>query len=251
MIINLRIRRTMKHRLIFMLTALFIAGNAFASPFKTDTFNTANGNKLIITFIKHGSLMITYNDKIIQVDPVSMYADYSLFPKADIILLTHEHADHLDKEAIAKVEKAGTKLITNQASRDILGKGIVMKNGDKSEPADYLNLEAVPAYNYSPGKENFHPRHRDNGFILTLDDLRVYIAGDTEDIPEMKEFNDIDIAFLPVNQPYTMTVDQAVNAVKMFSPRILYPYHYGDTPIQQLADKLAGSSTEVRIRGME
>lgn len=241
------------HSLFFaglMLIFLASAGAINASSFKTDTFKTGNGSELIITFFKHSSLMLSYNGNVIHVDPVSMYADYTSVPKADIILLTHEHGDHLDKKALQQVEKTGTILITNQASRDILGKGVVMKNGDKAAPTDYLKLEAVPAYNYTEGRTQFHPRHRDNGFVLTLDDLRIYIAGDTEDIPEMKNLKEIDIAFLPVNQPYTMTIDQAVNAVKLFSPRIVYPYHCGNTPVQQLADKLTDSNTEVRLRDM-
>lgn len=240
----------MKHRLVLLFMSLTLTGTAIAASLKTDTFKTQSGGELIITFIKHSSLMLSYNGNIIHVDPISQYVDYDALPKADIILLTHEHADHLDKVALQKVEKEGTILITNQASRDILGKGVVMKNGDKSAPTDYLKLEAIPAYNYTEGRTQYHPRHRDNGFVLTFDDLRVYIAGDTEDIPEMKKLKDINIAFLPVNQPYTMTIDQAVNAAKMFSPRILYPYHCGNTPVQQLADKLAGSSTEVRLRDM-
>mgnify|MGYP000205328422 CR=1 FL=1 len=110
---------------------------------------------------------------------------------------------------------------------------------------------AVPAYNTTPGRDKYHPRHRDNGYILTFDGLRVYIAGDTEDIPEMKDLKDIDIAFLPVNQPYTMTVPQAAKAAKMFSPKILYPYHYGDTKIGELKDALKGSGIDVRIRELQ
>ena len=126
-----------------------------------------------------------------------------------------------------------------------------MKNGDKLKPTDYLTIEAVPAYNTTPGREKFHPRHRDNGYILTLGGTRIYIAGDTEDIPELKNLKDIDIAFLPVNQPYTMTVPQAANAARMFSPKILYPYHYGDTKISELKEALQGSGVEVRIREMQ
>lgn len=240
-----------KQRLILIFIGILAIGSARASSFSTDTFKTKEGGNLIITFIKHGSLMLSYKGKIIQVDPVSMYADYSVFPKADIVLLTHEHGDHLDKSALQAVDKEGTILITNQASRDILGKGIVMRNGETLAPVDYMKLEAVPAYNYTEGREQFHPKHRDNGFIVTLGGTRIYIAGDTEDIPEMKEIKDIDIAFLPVNQPYTMTVEQAVTATGMFSPAVLYPYHYGETPIEQLADKLKNSNTEVRIREMQ
>jgi L-ascorbate metabolism protein UlaG (beta-lactamase superfamily) len=236
--------------LIFM--CAFLTGNiALSHAFESDTIKTKGGHTAVITFIKHGSLMLEYEGHFIQVDPVSDYADYSKFPKADVIIVTHEHGDHLDAKAIAALEKTGTVLIINQSSHDTLGKGEVMKNGDKKSPTAYLTLEAVPAYNTTPGREMYHPKHRGNGFIVTLDGTRIYIAGDTEDIPEMKELKDIDVAFLPVNQPYTMTVDQAVRATAMFWPKILYPYHYGDTKIEELAAKLKGSKTEVRIRQMQ
>ena len=210
---------------------------------------------MAITFIKHGSLALTFNNLSIQVDPVSMYADYSTFPKADIILITHEHDDHFDPKAIQTLSKENTLLIMNEASAKKLGnpKAEIMKNGDKIKVSDQILIEAVPAYNTTPGREQFHPRHRDNGYILTIDGLRIYIAGDTEDIPEMKNLKniDIDIAFLPVNQPYTMTVTQAVNAANMFLPKILYPYHFGNTNVKQLKEALKNSGIEVRLRKME
>ena len=216
--------------------SLFMASLASASNFASDSFKTKSGKELTITFIKHGSLMLTYDNHSIQVDPVSEYADYTTFPKADIILITHEHGDHLDPKA---------------NSQKKLGKGKVLKNGDTDTSISYMKIEAVPAYNTTPGRDKYHPRHRDNGYILTFDGLRVYIAGDTEDIPEMKDLKDIDIAFLPVNQPYTMTVPQAAKAAKMFSPKILYPYHYGDTKIGELKDALKGSGIDVRIRELQ
>lgn len=231
--------------------SLSIAFLASGKSFETDKFTTKDGGELVITFIKHGSLQLTFNGHNIQVDPVSEYADYTAFPKADIILITHEHGDHLDPKAIGAVEKESTILITNEAGSKILDRGTVMKNGDKLTPTDYLTLEAVPAYNTTPGREKFHPRHRDNGYILTLGGTRIYIAGDTEDIPELKDLKDIDIAFLPINQPYTMTVPQAAHAAEMFSPKILYPYHYGDTKVEELKEKLKGCGVEVRIRGMQ
>lgn len=231
--------------------SLSIAFLASGKSFETDKFTTKDGGELVITFIKHGSLQLTFNGHNIQVDPVSEYADYTAFPKADIILITHEHGDHLDPKAIGAVEKESTILITNEAGSKILDRGTVMKNGDKLTPTDYLTLEAVPAYNTTPGREKFHPRHRDNGYILTLGGTRIYIAGDTEDIPELKDLKDIDIAFLPVNQPYTMTVPQAAHAAEMFSPKILYPYHYGDTKVEELKEKLKGCGVELRIRGMQ
>lgn len=241
----------MKLKLFMLMCSLLTGALASAGSFATDKFKTKDGGELVITFIKHASLILTYNGHIIQIDPISEYADYTSFPKADIILITHEHSDHLDKKAIDTLEKPGTILIANEASQKILGKGDVMKNGDKITPTSYLTIEAVPAYNTTPDREKYHPRHRDNGYILTVGGTRVYIAGDTEDIPELKEIKNIDIAFLPVNQPYTMTVPQAAHAAEMFSPKILYPYHYGDTKIEELQEKLQGSNIEVRIREMQ
>ena len=231
-------REIMRLKSCMLMCSLFMASLASASNFASDSFKTKSGKELIITFIKHGSLMLTYDN-------------HSTFPKADIILITHEHGDHLDPKAIQAVEKSGTEIIANENSQKKLGKGKVLKNGDTDTSISYMKIEAVPAYNTTPGRDKYHPRHRDNGYILTFDGLRVYIAGDTEDIPEMKDLKDIDIAFLPVNQPYTMTVPQAAKAAKMFSPKILYPYHYGDTKIGKLKDALKGSGIDVRIRELQ
>lgn len=244
-------RENMRLKLWMLMSSLLTASLASASDFASDTFKTKNGKELVITFIKHGSLMLTYDHHSIQVDPVSEYADYSRFPKADLILITHEHGDHLDPKAIQDVEKNDTEIIANENSQKKLGRGKAMKNGDTDTSTGYMTIEAVPAYNTTPGRDKFHPKHRDNGYILTLDGLRVYIAGDTEDIPEMKNLKDIDIAFLPVNQPYTMTVPQAAKAARMFSPKILYPYHFGETKIDELKDALKGSGIDVRIRELQ
>lgn len=127
-----------------------------------------------------------------------------------------------------------------------------MKNGDVVQLAPDIKLEAVPAYNTTPGRDQFHPKGRDNGYILTLGGTRIYIAGDTEDISELKQVKDIDIAFLPVNQPYTMTPEQAIRATKIVQPRILYPYHYGDTDINKVKDGLKDDKEmEVRIRALQ
>ena len=211
----------MKLKYLMLVLGILSAEFALAGSFDTDTFKTKSRKEVVITFIKHGSLMLTYNKHTIQVDPVSEYADYSKFPKADIILITHEHGDHLDAKAIEMLSKKETTVILNTSSQKKLGKGTIMNNGDKKEILDNIKIEAVPAYNTTPGREMFHPRNRDNGYILTIDGLRIYIAGDTEDIPEMKELKNIDIAFLPVNQPYTMTVAETVHAAKMFLPKIL------------------------------
>ena len=241
----------MKLKYLMLMFGLFSAISASASSFETDTFKTRNNKDVIITFIRHGSLMLTYNKLSIQVDPVSDYADYSAFPKADVILITHEHGDHLDQKAIDVLTKKGALLVANESAQKKMGKGVVMKNGDKITLFDNITLEAVPAYNTTPGRDKFHPRHRDNGYVLTIDGLRIYIAGDTEDIPEMKELKNINVAFLPVNQPYTMTIPQAASAAKMFAPKVLYPYHFGNTDVEKLKDELKDCSIEVRIRKMQ
>ena len=217
------------------------------TTFEKDQFQTYKG-PLEITFIGHGTLMFEWNGKVVHVDPVSQYADYSRFPKADLILITHEHGDHLDAQAIDRILKSDTTILVNPSSGSKLGKGSVIQNGETTEVSG-IRIRAVPAYNTTPGRDRFHPKGRDNGYILTFAGTTVYVAGDTEDIPEMKELSGIDIAFLPMNQPYTMTPEQVVSAARMIRPRILYPYHYGDTPVQELINRMKGEpGIEIRIR---
>ena len=207
----------------------------------------------MLTLIKHGSLALDYNGLSVHVDPVTecgKHTDYAVeFPKADIILVTHEHFDHLDKTAIGALSKAGTQLVTNARCAEMLGYGTVMGNGDSMDLPGGIHLDAVPAYNYTDGHTQFHPKGRDNGFVLTIDGLRIYIAGDTEDIPEMAELKDIDLAFLPVNQPYTMTVDQCIRAAKTLSPKVLIPYHFSQTDLSSIPGALTG--IDVRLRSMQ
>jgi len=240
-----------KIKKLLIIAGLLSAGFTSASTFATDTFKTRSNKDVVITFIKHGSLMLSYNKQTIQVDPVTTFADYATFPKADIILITHEHGDHLDMKAIETLTKKSTLLIANEASEKKLGKGEILKNGGTKKISNLISVEAIPAYNTTPGRESFHPINRDNGYILTIENLRIYIAGDTEDIPEMKNLKNIDIAFLPVNQPYTMSLTQVVRAAKTISPKIFYPYHYGNTDLTNLKTELKGSGIDVRIRGME
>ncbi len=218
---------------------------------EVDLFVTPKGTCVYMYCIKHGSVKMRIGDKWVYVDPVSdkipPATDYSSMPKADVILVTHEHGDHLDAKAIEQLTKNGTQLITNPRSSEIIGKGEVMKNGDIMTVGSWT-LDAVPAYNNSEGKLQFHPKGRDNGYIITVDGMRIYIAGDTEDIEEMSEIKNIDVAFLPCNLPYTMTPEQVANAAKIIQPKVLFPYHYGNTEIQKVVDLLKGSSTEVLIR---
>ncbi len=225
------------------------------SPYETDSFTTKSGKTITFHALVHSSIRIEFDGKEIEIDPVCKLGDrsidYTAFPKADYLFVTHEHHDHLDKNAIEILTKEETQLITNDRCASMLGYGRVMANGDRLELADWLSVEAVPAYNTTEEHLQFHPKGRDNGFILTIDGLRVYIAGDTEDIPEMADIKNIDVAFLPCNQPYTMTVEQLVKAAKTVKPKVLFPYHYGQTEVSGIAGQLKGEDVEVRIRHYE
>ena len=227
---------------------------ATAAEYQADTFKTKGGKEVVITAIKHASLRIQYNGLEIQIDPVAEYApatDYSKFPKADIILVTHEHFDHFDRDAIEALKKDGTQVIANPSVQKMLGFGMALANGESHVLAKGISLDAVPAYNTTPGHTQFHPKGRDNGYVLTMDGLRIYIAGDTEDIPEMANLKDIDVAFLPCNQPYTMTPQQVAKAAKTIKPKVLFPYHYSATPVKRVAELLAGTFIDVRIRNYQ
>ena len=208
------------------------------TKYEVELFQTDNGSLVAICLIKHGSLEIEYDGLSIQVDPVGDYGkktDYAAeFPKADVILVTHEHPDHLEDSTITVLEGDSTLLILNKTSADRIGRGTVIGNGEKMELPHGITLEAVPAYNTTPGREMFHPKGNGNGYVLTIDGLRIYIAGDTEDVPEMANLKDIDVAFLPVNQPYTMTPEQCANAARMFAPNVLIPYHFSKTDLSGL-----------------
>ena len=230
-------------------------GSNGIGDFEVDTFTTKNGKTVSFYALTHGSIRIVYDGKEIEVDPVSKIGnktiDYTAFPKADYIFLTHEHFDHLDTVALKQLMKENTRLIVNPRSAKILGYGQVMVNGDRLQLSDDFIVDAVPAYNTTEGHQQFHPKGRDNGYVLTLDGFRVYVAADTEDIPEMAAIMDIDVAFLPCNQPYTMTPEQLIQAARVIKPKVLFPYHYGQTDVSGLPSQLAGDGVEVRIRQYE
>jgi len=226
---------------------------SLAGAFETDVFKTSGGD-LKITFIGHGTLMFEYDGKIIHVDPYGKLADYGKLPKADLILVTHEHADHLDPDALNKIKTDKTKLISSDTASKKYPGGSVMRNGDVLT-VDGVKIEAVPAYNLVHMRETgqpFHPKGVGNGYLLTFGDKRVYVAGDTENTPEMKALKDVDVAFLPMNLPYTMTPEMVADAAKAFKPKILYPYHTGETDLSKLANLMKGVDVvEVRPRTMK
>ena len=220
------------------------------TKYEVETFFTDSGAPVHITLIKHGSLAIDYKGLSLQVDPVSGHGkptEYATeFPKADVILVTHEHGDHFDRVALEALGANGDNLVTNARVAEMLGWGSVMANGDSRDLPGGIHLDAVPAYNYTEGHTNFHPQGRDNGFILTIDGLRIYVAGDTEDIPEMADIKDIDVAFFPVNQPFTMTVEQCVKAAQVIQPKVLIPYHFSQTDLSGLPAALPGITVLLR-----
>jgi L-ascorbate metabolism protein UlaG (beta-lactamase superfamily) len=240
---------------------LLNAGLFFALAFQaagregleSDILKTSAGD-LKITFIGHGSLMFTFAGKVIHVDPVSQEADYTKLPKADLILVTHQHGDHLDLKALDILRTGKTQLVLTEICAQQVKGGMVMKNGEVKDLAG-LKIEAVPAYNLvhmrSPGNP-FHPQGEGNGYVITFGDKRVYVAGDTENTPEMKKVEKIDVAFLPMNLPYTMTPEMVADGAKAFKPMILYPYHFGETDTSKLLGLLKDSKEiEVRIRKMK
>ena len=227
-----------------------------ASSYPQDRLSMHDGSEITITFFKHASLAISVDGHHIYIDPVKEYADYNRLPKADLILVTHSHYDHLDTEAVETLIDSDTDIVCDRTSAEKIEHNCyTMRPTSVAKLRDWVKIEAVAAYNTSVGHTQFHPQDREDcGYILTIGQTRIYISGDTEPTPQMMALKDIDIAFLPVNQPYTMTVDQAVKVIKTLRPTIFYPYHYGEveekTDIERLAAELEGV-TEVRIRPME
>jgi L-ascorbate metabolism protein UlaG (beta-lactamase superfamily) len=232
--------------------ALFLAFlpayTAFAQKqLQEDTVKISSGD-LKITCIGHASVMFAFGGKVIHVDPVSSMGDYTKLPKADLILITHEHGDHLDLKAVQAVITDQTVIAANAASAKILPKAIVINNGETKILAGF-KIEAVPAYNM---EKNYHPKGNGNGYIIAFGDTRVYVAGDTENTPELKSLKQIDIAFLPINLPFTMTPEMVADATKALRPKILYPYHFGSTDTSVLVNLLKDEKgIEVRIRDMK
>jgi L-ascorbate metabolism protein UlaG (beta-lactamase superfamily) len=222
------------------------------NQFETDNLPTSAGD-LSITFLGHGSLLMVFKGMNIYVDPFGEVVDYASLPKADLVLVTHEHFDHLDPQALSSIRTDKILLVLTEICAQQITGGLVMRNGDVQTVAG-LRIEAVPAYNLVHKREDgqpFHPKGAGNGYVLTFGDTRLYVAGDTENIPEMKNLQNIAIAFLPMNLPYTMTPEMVAEAAKAFRPRILYPYHYGDTDVSKLVELLKGEKEiEVRIRKM-
>lgn len=208
----------------------------------------ASGGDIVITPITHASVQIEYAGKVIHADPTGQ-GDYSHAKQADLVLVTDIHPDHLDPSAIARIRKQGAPVVAPSAAAAQIENATVLANGESKSVAG-VPVEAVPMYNLqrrNPQGEFYHTKGRGNGYVLTLGGKRVYIAGDTECTPEMRALKDIDIAFLPMNLPYTMPPSEAADCAKAFKPRVVYPYHYrGQNPADFKA-ALAGQPIDVRL----
>lgn len=244
----------MKKTILGLMLCSFLSFQSWGvEKFEKDTLKTNLGD-LEITFIGHGSLLFKFQNKHIYIDPYSKLADYGSLPKANLIFITHEHSDHLDLTAINALKSTQTLMLVTAAVQEKIKEGTIIKNRETINK-EGLKIEAIPAYNLvnkRPSGEPFHAKGTGNGLVLSFGNKRVYIAGDTENIPEMKALKKIDVAFLPMNLPYTMTPEMVADAAKAFKPKILYPYHYGETEVSKILELLKGEKEiEVRIRKMK
>lgn len=202
--------------------------------------------------VNHASLALTLGDTVIYADPVGEASRYEGLPPASLILVTHEHGDHYNADTLGALMGPDTVMVANPAVHgmlpDSLAQATAIANGETTEAAG-VSIEAIPAYNLTEDRKRYHPEGRDNGYVLNLGGARVYIAGDTEDIPEMRALEGIDLAFVPMNLPFTMDIEQAASAVIEFAPKVIYPYHYGESDtaaFKQMVED-GGGTSEVRL----
>lgn len=215
-----------------------------------DAYPTDMG-QIVIHPVSHASFVMETPGMVIHCDPVGGAALYAGLPAPELILITHEHGDHYDAETLQGLVGESTRLLTNPAVYDMLpedlkARATAIGNGESTTVND-ISILAIPAYNITPERLEYHPMGRDNGYVLLIDGRRVYIAGDTEDIPEMRALEEIDIAFLPMNLPYTMTVAQAADATAEFRPATVYPYHYRDSDPMEFAALVAENAPETAV----
>jgi L-ascorbate metabolism protein UlaG (beta-lactamase superfamily) len=231
-----------------------VATLACTAGAQTQTFDS-KGGPVKITPIFHATVRIEAGGKVIYIDPTKP-TNFSDAPKADLILITHEHGDHVDMDgsSIKTLSKDGTTVITTATVAKFITQGTVMANGEKKK-WDKFTIEAVPAYNLVRGPaagKFFHPQGTGNGYVITYGGKRFYFSGDTEVTPEMKALKNITVAFVCMNPPRTMGTSEAAACVKDFRPKIVYPYHYRGQNIQEFADALKSTpEVEVRLRKLE
>lgn len=242
--------------IVMSLLSLFGCGRKVAPTYPQDRLTARDGSTITLTFFAHASLAVEWNGRHIYIDPVGEGIAWDRLPKADLVLITHSHYDHFDMPTVEVLQGEGCTVVCDKTTAEAFDHDCVtMTPGMEAEPFEGLHIKAVPAYNISEGHTDFHPQGREDcGYVLTLGGTTIYVSGDTEANDDVLSLSGIDVVFLPVNQPYTMTVEQAIKAVKAIKPLLFYPYHYGQvehkTDIEALVAALQGVC-EVRVRPME
>ncbi len=238
-------------------TALFGVSFLFAGIFVSaqEIWPTKKGD-LQIYPITHASMVWKWNGLNIYIDPVGEASDYSQFPKPDLVLITHAHGDHFSPATLEAINSFDAPIIVPKEVADkmdekLKSKLIVLANGEEKDLMD-LQVKAVPAYNYPVPEKPFHIKGVGNGYVISLGGKRVYISGDTGNIPEMKDLKNIDIAFLCMNLPYTMDVDDAAKAILTINPKVVYPYHYrsqnGFSDLEKFKSLVAAKNPNIEVR---
>lgn len=208
-------------------------------------------NNITVTPIEHASLVLRRAEATLYIDPVGDASLYAALPRPNIVFITHEHHDHFSVPTLEALMDNGTLLVTNPAVADLLPEHlkqnlVVLKNGD-THTVGPLTITAIPAYNLRAEALKYHPQGRDNGYLLESYGNRVYVAGDTEGTPEMHALQNIDIAFIPMNLPYTMPIEDAAEAVLAFKPKQVYPYHYRDSDINEFKSLVNAGDPNIEV----
>ena len=249
----MKILRTIRSTIVFAIAMLGGAAGVAAAQITGDVVATSRGD-LVIHPIDHATFVMGWNGKAIYIDPVGGADRFAGLPAPDLILVTDIHGDHMNAETLSAIVTPQTRIVApaavaEQLPASLMGQTTALANGEM-RMFDDIGVEGVPMYNLTEDRLRFHDKGRGNGYVIIVGGTRVYIAGDTEDVPEMRALQNIAVAFIPMNLPYTMTEEQAASGVNAFSPEVVYPYHYQGSDVEKFKAlvEAGGGDTEVRLR---